>query len=82
MSKVIDPAERRRWAEALGVSDAYLYQCLTGRRDMNPGQARQLEDASGGVLKRWLLCQKSWYRIWPELVGREGAPRPNAEQAA
>lgn len=78
MSKPITPEDRRRLAAAHGVNEQYLYQCLTARRDMNPAQARKLEEATGGELKRWALCQSSWFEIWPELIGTEGAPEPVA----
>jgi len=65
---------RRRIAGATGVSEPYLYQCLTGRRDMNPAEARRIEAETGGEVKRWHLCQRTWAGIWPELIGIEGAP--------
>lgn len=74
MDKQITPADRRRLAVAHSINEQYLYQCLTGRRDMNPGQARKLEEVTGGELRRWALCQKTWSQIWPELIGSEGAP--------
>lgn len=68
MSTEITPEVRKRLAEQHGVSEQYLYQCLTGRRDMNPAEARRLEEASGGELTRVALCQKTWAAIWPELA--------------
>lgn len=50
-----------------GISDAYLYQCLTGRRDMGPIEARRCEAVTNGELHRRILCQKTWAGIWPEL---------------
>lgn len=60
------------------MGDAYLYQCLAGIRDMNPANARRAEDLTGGELRRWSLCQKTWAAIWPELIGTEGAPELQA----
>lgn len=74
MSTQLAVADRKRLAERLGLSEPYLYQCLTGRRDMDPGEAMSLEIRSGGELKRWSLRQRDWFRIWPELIGAEGAP--------
>jgi len=69
MERKLTPDERRQWAEKLGgMSEQYLYQCLTGRRDMNPMEARRIEQDSGGVLTRKMLCQKTWRGIWPELA--------------
>lgn len=67
----ITAARRRELATQLGKSDAYLYQCLANIRDMNPGEARRLEDATGGELHRRDLCQVTWAAIWPELVDAE-----------
>lgn len=66
--------DRRRLAEKAGVSEPYLYQCLTGRRDMNPAEARRIEDVTEGEIRRWHLCQKTWASIWPELKGQKDAP--------
>ena len=69
MTPKITPEQRRYWAEKLGgLNEQYLYQCLTGRRDMNPGEARRIERDSGGVITRQMLCQKTWQEIWPELA--------------
>jgi DNA-binding transcriptional regulator YdaS (Cro superfamily) len=74
MSKEITPADRRRLAATAGINEQYLYQCLTGRRDMNPAEARRVETVVSGELMRWDLCSKTWHQIWPELIGAEGAP--------
>lgn len=68
MSKEITPSERKALAEKVGVHEQYLYQCLTGIRDMNPANARRIEDESGGAITRQMLCQKTWRGIWPELA--------------
>lgn len=74
--------ERASLAQTLGVSDQYLYQCLTGRRLMRPEDAVRIEKASGGRVRRWDVRHEDWHRIWPELVGRKGAPTVPAEEAA
>ena len=71
MEVEITPAQRREIAARVGVHEQYLYQCLTGRRDMNPAEARRVESESGGLLTRQMLCQKTWRGIWPELAGRK-----------
>jgi DNA-binding transcriptional regulator YdaS (Cro superfamily) len=36
-----------------------------------------------GIMPRWALRPDDWHRIWPELVGAEGAPLvPDAQEAA
>jgi DNA-binding transcriptional regulator YdaS (Cro superfamily) len=68
MSNEITPETRKTWAAKLKVSEQYLYQCISGRRDMNPIEARRIEDLTGGVITRQMLCQKTWRGIWPELL--------------
>lgn len=77
MDDQITPPLRRKLAAAVGVNEQYLYQCLTGRRDMNPAEARRIEDETGGVLRRQMLCQKSWRSIWPELATPDTTAEPN-----
>ena len=68
MNTQITPDERRQLAEKVGINEQYLYQCLTGRRDMSASEAVRVEMASDGRLTRQMLCQESWQSIWPELV--------------
>lgn len=67
MSAITAP-ERKRWADQLGINEQYLYQCLTGRRDMDAATAMRVETESGGVLKRQMLCQSSFRAVWPDLL--------------
>ena len=67
-------SERRAIADELHLSEQYLYQCLTGRKLMRPEEAVRIEKDSGGRLRRWDLRQSDWHLIWPELIGKEGAP--------
>ena len=75
----ITPAIRKRIAARLGISEQYLYQCLTGRRDMNPAEARRVERETESEVRRWDICQKTWHLIWPELIGTAGAPAPPSD---
>lgn len=68
MAKPISAADRKRLAETAQVSEQYLYQCLTGRRDMSPAEAVRVEQATRGELTRRDLCQKTFAQVWPELV--------------
>lgn len=78
MDQPISPKERAELAEKCGVSDQYLYQCMTGRRDMDATQASILERTTEGRLKRWML-RRDWLVTWPELAGAEGAPKPRSK---
>jgi DNA-binding transcriptional regulator YdaS (Cro superfamily) len=68
--------ERAALANEIGISEPYLYQCLTGRKAMKPEEAVRVEVASGQRLRRWHLRPNDWHRIWPELIGADGAPQP------
>lgn len=72
--------DRARIAEALGLSEPYLYQCMTGRKSMRAEDAVRLEQDSKGEVMRWEVRIHDWHRIWPELIGIEGAPTPPAEE--
>lgn len=74
-------AERIDAAKALGMNQQYLYQCLTGRRMMDPKQAVRVEQYFGGRVRRWHLRPQDWHEVWPELVASEGAPPPPGEPA-
>ena len=74
MDSKFTASERQRLADVANMSAAYLYQCLTGRRDMGPIEAIRVEKATDGVIRRWDVCTKTWWQIWPDLIGAEGAP--------
>ena len=69
MNTQITPEERRRLAEKVGMSEQYLYQCLTGRREMSAAEAVRVEQASEGAITRKMVCTLTWADIWPELIG-------------
>lgn len=73
MEKTFTPDERRAIADKVGVNAQYIYQCLTGRRDMNPSEARRIETETEGLVTRQMLCQKTWAGIWPELAHTSAA---------
>ncbi len=77
----ITAAERIQLADSLGINEQYLYQCLTGRRSMEPAQAVIVERASEGKVTRRMLRRDDWHEVWPELVAAEH-PAPAAEQGA
>jgi len=68
MEQKLTPAERQELADLVGLNEQWLYQCLTGRRDMSPAEAIRVEAASGGNVTRQMLCQGTWAKIWPELA--------------
>lgn len=78
---IITAARRKELAATHGVDEQYLYQCLSRRRQMDAAEAMRLETESGQELRRWQLRWADWHRIWPELVGTEGAPSVPAPTA-
>lgn len=81
----MQPKDRIALAEKVGISEQYLYQCLTGRKQMKPEEAVRVEIESERAVRRWHLRPDDWHRIWPELIGAEGAPpvpAPDSERAA
>jgi DNA-binding transcriptional regulator YdaS (Cro superfamily) len=79
----IPAQERKRLAELLGMNEQYLYQCLTGRREMDPAVAMRAETETQGLLKRQMVCQKTFQHIWPDLPALpEAANDPEQARAA
>lgn len=77
----ITPKERAELATLAGINEQYLYQCLSGRRDMGAAEAVRVEQVTGRRLRRWHLRPADWHQIWPELIGAEGAPPPTQQAA-
>jgi DNA-binding transcriptional regulator YdaS (Cro superfamily) len=68
-----------RVAQRLGIAPAYLSQMANGVRPVPPVQGAAIEEATDQAVRRWDLRPLDWHRIWPELIGAEGAPQPNQE---
>ena len=63
--------------DRVGVkSDAQIRQWRHGYADRQPSPeyAVSIERATGGRVRRWDTRPNDWHRIWPELIGIEGAP--------
>lgn len=63
-------------AAQVGVSPVYLSQ-LSARQDSrepSPALCVLIERATKDEVRRWDLRPGDWHRIWPELIGAEGAP--------
>lgn len=66
-------------AVALGVAPGYLSQMAAGVRPMPPALVPAAVRATGRLVREWTLRPQDWHRIWPELIGTEGAPPVPAE---
>lgn len=68
-------SERVAVAEAVGLNEQYLYQCLSGRRQTPPERCPLIERATAGtVTVEQLRPDVTWSRIpdpaWPHPAGR------------
>lgn len=76
-------AERGRVATVarrVRLHPAFVSQVANGRRPVPVDRAADFEAASDRQVRRWHMFPETWHRIWPELVGTEGAPPVTAEQ--
>lgn len=72
-----------RVAEALGVSAQAVCFWRDGKRRFPVEYCTPLEALCGAAVRRWDLRPDDWHRIWPELIGTDGAPPvPAAQEAA
>ena len=74
------PGRRKALADRLEVSASFLSQVALNKRPCPAVLAVEIEVATEREVKRWDLRASDWHRIWPELIGAEGAPAvPEAE---
>jgi hypothetical protein len=74
------PHRRRDIAAQVDIDEQYLYQICAGLKTASPALARQLHEIDQSLSLRDLRPD-DWHRIWPELIGAEGAPEPAAAPA-
>ena len=60
-------------ATALGLSGSLVTQWARGK-PVSAERCVPVERATAGAVRRWDLRPDDWHRIWPELIGAEGAP--------
>lgn len=71
--------------ERIGIKNpAQMRQWQHGYAERKPGPEScvGIEQATEGKVRRWDLRPEDWHRIWPELIGIDGAPEIQAEQPA
>jgi DNA-binding transcriptional regulator YdaS (Cro superfamily) len=61
-------------ANNAGLSAAFISQLALGARPVPADRAAEIERACAFNVMRWDLRPDDWHRIWPELIGAEGAP--------
>lgn len=71
------------FARRVGVSRVYLSQLAAGQdgRCPAPETCVRIEREAAGEVRRWDMRPNDWHRIWPELIGAEGAPEVLATEA-
>jgi hypothetical protein len=79
-----DEDVRREFAGRCGgTSIGHLRNIAYGQAKCSAELAALVDLESGGAVRRWHLRPLDWYRIWPELIGADGAPRvPGARAVA
>lgn len=70
----------QRIAAELAVSGSLITQWAAGK-PVSAERCVPIEEATGRAVRRWDLRPDDWHRIWPELIGREGAPAIEAKPA-
>jgi DNA-binding transcriptional regulator YdaS (Cro superfamily) len=66
-------------AEAVGVRAVMVSQWAAGTKPVAAERCTPIEFATGRAVRRWDLRPADWHRIWPELIGAEGAPPVRGE---
>lgn len=72
-------AEREEFAAKCETTVNYLLKLARGFKTGLRPQAELavlIETHSNQTVRRWDLIPEKWARIWPEIVGTEGAPLP------
>lgn len=60
-------------AAAVGVKQQHVWNWLS-RKSVPTDHCAAIEAATSRAVMRWDLRPDDWHRIWPELIGIEGAP--------
>lgn len=70
----LDSHSNAALATALQVPAPLVSQWRTGARPVPIERCVPIEHATSGAVRRWDLRPDDWWRIWPELIGTDGAP--------
>lgn len=68
---------REQFAVACETTPGHLRNVCYGK-SCGPALAVAIERETGKKVRRWELRAEDWHLIWPELIGRKGAPSVNA----
>lgn len=70
----MDQDEREQFAKRCGTTLGHLQNVKYGTKSCATDLAVNIERESGNRVRRWDLRPEDWFRHWPELIGRKGAP--------
>jgi DNA-binding transcriptional regulator YdaS (Cro superfamily) len=70
-----------RLANSIGAYPSDVSDWASGNRPVPIPQCVSIEQATEGAVKRWDLRPDDWHLIWPELIGKKGAPEVPQEKA-
>ena len=72
----LDTDKREALALDVGSTTGHLNNVAYGYRPCAPALCVQIERAANGSVMRWDLRPDDWHLIWPELLQRPDAPKP------
>ena len=75
----LSPESREPFAARCDTTLGHLRNVAGAHKPCSPILATSIELESVGAVRRWDLRPDDWHRIWPELVGVDGAPTVPAE---
>jgi DNA-binding transcriptional regulator YdaS (Cro superfamily) len=61
-------------ARAMGVHPVMVSQWASGQKFVPLERCPGIEAATRRAVMRWDLRPDDWHRMWPELIGADGAP--------
>jgi len=87
--KSLSEPEREQLASCCDTTVKYLWKLARAAHHPDPKKrirpsaevATQVEIFSNRKVRRWESIPDRWPRIWPELIGRKGAPSLQEQEA-
>lgn len=61
-------------ADRIGVKQQHVWNWLNRKGRVPTDHCAAIEQATDRAVMRWDLRPEDWWKIWPELVGLDGAP--------
>ncbi len=78
-----DDDAREAFALACATTLGHMRNCMyVEGKQLAPAACVLAERNSGAKVMRWDLRPDDWHQIWPELIGRKGAPAVPKQEAA